>query len=177
MNAGDWLVYYSPTTNFPDGAFTALGRVVGDNAYAFDMGEGFVPYRRDVVYRKEVREVPVRTVAPELEFTSSRGNWGMLARRGHFEIGMADLHRIGIAMGARVDVFSMSAPRRLVGSTIRCELGERQSVFVRTASRTSCPKLSYSSSDAPARAPALPVHRARRTPGLSSPPLRPSTSR
>ncbi len=114
MNVGDWLVYYSPKTDFPDGAplraFTALGRVVGENAYAFDMGSGFVPYRRDIAYLKEVREVPIRDVASELEFITSRGNWGMLARRGHFEIEMADLHRIAIAMSARVNVISMSAP-------------------------------------------------------------------
>src|SRR5713226_9759858 len=57
MSVGDWLVYYSPKTDFPDGmplrAFTALGRVVGDRAYAFDMGGGFVPYRRDIAYVKE----------------------------------------------------------------------------------------------------------------------------
>ena len=117
MNVGDWLVYYSPKTDFPDGtplrAFTALGRVVGENAYAFDMGGGFVPYRRDIAYLKEVREVPIREVASDLKFITRRGNWGILARRGHFEIEIADLHRIGIAMGARVNVSSMSAPRAL----------------------------------------------------------------
>src|SRR5216683_753016 len=59
-------------------------------------------HRRDIAYLRDVREVPIRDVASELEFITSRGNWGMLARRGHFEIEMADLHRIGIAMGARV---------------------------------------------------------------------------
>src|SRR5205085_7742506 len=98
MNVGDWLVYYSPTTDFPGGAplraFTALGAVVGKHAYVFDMGDGFVPYRLDIAYRKEVCEVPVRSVASELEFITSRASWGMLARRGHFEIEMADLDRI-----------------------------------------------------------------------------------
>ena len=106
MNVGDWLVYYSPKTDFPDGAplraFTALGQIVGEDPYAFDMGGGFVPYRRDIAYLKGVSELPIRDVAPELEFTTSRANWGMLARRGHFEIEMADLHRIGTAMGARL---------------------------------------------------------------------------
>jgi len=121
MSVGDWLAYYSPRTDFPDGAplraFTALGRVVSENAYAFDMGNGFVAYRRDIAYLRDVREVPIRDVASELEFITSRGNWGMLARRGHFEIEMADLHRIGIAMGARVkrdldERGAMLAPRR-----------------------------------------------------------------
>jgi hypothetical protein len=104
MNVGDWLVYYSPKTEFPDGAplraFTALGRIVGDDVYAFDMGGGFVPYRRNVAYLKDVHDVPVRDVAAELEFVTKRANWGMLARRGHFEITMADLRRIAAAMGA-----------------------------------------------------------------------------
>ena len=105
MAVGDWLVYYSPRTAYPNGAplraFTALGQVVGETTYTFDMGGGFVPYRRDIAYVKEAREVPVSELAPHLEFIA-RGNWGMLARRGHFEIAMADLHRIAAAMGARV---------------------------------------------------------------------------
>src|SRR5262245_57221322 len=61
-------------------------------------GSGSVPYRRDVQYVKGAREVPVADVA--LSFVSDR-NWGMLARRGHFEIEMADLERIAAAMAPR----------------------------------------------------------------------------
>ena len=104
MSAGDWLVYYSPKTDFPDGepvrAFTALGRIVGDTVYAFDMGG---PCRRDVTYVKGVREVPVSSLASELSFIKSHPNWGMLAWRGHFEIEMADLDRIAAAMSTRID--------------------------------------------------------------------------
>ena len=103
MSVGDWLVYYSPRTAFPDGAplqaFTALGRVVGARAYTVDMGAGFVPYRRDVAYVNGVRDVPIREVGG-LEFVARRSGWGLLARRGHFEIAMADLRRIARAMGA-----------------------------------------------------------------------------
>jgi hypothetical protein len=106
MSVDDWLVYYSPTTEFPDGAplraFTALGRVVGEAAYRFDMGGGFVPYRRDIAYVKSVREVAIRDLAAELEFVRGRPSWGMLARRGHFEISLHDLRTIAVAMGARV---------------------------------------------------------------------------
>jgi EVE domain len=107
MNVGDWLVYYSPRTDFPDGAplraFTALGQIVGEEVYAFDMGGGFVPYRRDVAYLKGLREAPIRDVGSELAFVTRQANWGMLARRGHFEIDVADLYRIATAMGARLD--------------------------------------------------------------------------
>lgn len=104
MAVGDWLVYYSPRTDFPRGAplraFTALGRVVGERAYEVEMGRGFVPYRRDIAYVKGAREVPLRELASTLEFVTHRPGWGMLARRGHFEIGVRDLRRIAVAMGA-----------------------------------------------------------------------------
>jgi EVE domain-containing protein len=103
MGTGDWLVYYSPRTDYPSGAplraFTALGRVVGESAYEVDMGRGFVPYRRDIAYVKGTREVPLRDLASTLEFVTGRPSWGMLARRGHFEISLADLRRIAAAMG------------------------------------------------------------------------------
>jgi len=106
MRADDWLVYYSPTTELRSGAplraFTAFGRVVGDRPYAVDMGAGFVPYRLDVEYAREVRETPIRELGAELEFVRRHSNWGMLARRGLFEIGTADLHRIADAMGVSI---------------------------------------------------------------------------
>ena len=102
MAVGDWLVYYSPRTDFPRGAplraFTALGRVVGERAYEVEMGRGFVPYRRDIAYVKGAREVPLRELASTLEFVTGRPSWGLLARRGHFEIGVRDLRRIAVAM-------------------------------------------------------------------------------
>lgn len=101
MREGDLLVYYSPTTEFRAGeklqAFTALGRVRGDDAYRFDMGGGFVPFRRDVDYLGK-RVVPLDALRDRLAFTRN-GNWGMLARRGHFEITLEDASIIARAMG------------------------------------------------------------------------------
>jgi hypothetical protein len=101
MQPGDWLVYYSPATEMGGGAplraFTALGRVTGAAIYPFDMGGGFVPFRRDVAYER-VRETPLRALAPRLRFVSENPRWGMLARRGHFEIAMEDLEIIAAAM-------------------------------------------------------------------------------
>ena len=101
MNVGDWLVYYSPRTDFSDGeplrAFTAIGRIVGERVYTFDMGGGFVPYRRDVQYVKRARGFRRRS---DVEIHREQPQLGMLARRGHFEIEMADLEQIAIAMGA-----------------------------------------------------------------------------
>ena len=51
---GDWILYYSPRTKMRGGqvvqAFTAIGRIKNGEAYAFDMGNGFVPTRRDVAF-------------------------------------------------------------------------------------------------------------------------------
>ena len=77
-------------------------RIVGEDVYQVDMGGGFVPHRRDVAYRKAAREVPILDVAPGLEFVRARPSWGMLARRGHFEISMGDLRAIARAMGVRL---------------------------------------------------------------------------
>lgn len=99
MERGDYLVYYSPSTEFGGGeplrAFTAIGRVVGDAPYLFDMGGGFVPYRRDVAYF-DAELVTLASLRASLEF--ARGSWGMLARRGHFPIALDDVRRIANAM-------------------------------------------------------------------------------
>ncbi|MFT3926558.1 MAG: EVE domain-containing protein [Myxococcales bacterium] len=103
MNVGDYLVYYSPRTDMHAGeplrAFTALGKVSGQSVYPFDMGGGFVPKRRDITYAEVQRRVPVQDLNDELDFIREHANWGMLARRGHFEINLHDLHAIARAMG------------------------------------------------------------------------------
>lgn len=105
MRFGDWLVYYSPSTEFGGGAalraFTAIGQIVGDRAYEFDMGGGFVPFRRNVSYETGVRDVAVSDVASKLHFIQRNQNWGMLARRGHFEIDLHDFQVIAKAMRAQ----------------------------------------------------------------------------
>lgn len=102
MSVGDWLVYYSPTIEMggsPLRAFTAIGRVVGERTYRFDMGGGFVPHRLDVAYAPVQREVSARALAPRLHFVSNNPSWGVLARRGHFEIDLHDVEVIAEALG------------------------------------------------------------------------------
>jgi hypothetical protein len=103
MQPGDWLAYYSPTTEFRGGqplrAFTAIGRVLSADAYPFDMGGGFVPFRKDVAYARDTHEAEIDPLLPQLHFAQRTPNWGMLARRGHFEIDAHDLTVIATAMG------------------------------------------------------------------------------
>jgi hypothetical protein len=101
MRAGDWLIYYSPKTEMRADAprlqaFTALGRIVDDRVYAHDMGDGWVPHRRDVAYER-VRAVPLAALKTELHLVTRPG-WAMQLRRGHVELDAHDFQLIATAM-------------------------------------------------------------------------------
>jgi EVE domain-containing protein len=102
MHAGDWLIYYSPSTEMGGGqklqAFTALGQVLDERVYRHDMGGGFVPFRRDLRYER-VRPVPLAALADQLHLTA-RPNWGMALRRGHLPVDDHDFHLIAAALRA-----------------------------------------------------------------------------
>ncbi|MFD1881970.1 EVE domain-containing protein [Paracoccus pacificus] len=98
---GDTLIYYSPKTSYPDGAslkaFTAIGTVADRPPYQAEMGAGGMGYRIDVAWLPAT-ETPIAALTDRLEFT--RGNWGMLARRGLFPISTHDQDVIRAAMTA-----------------------------------------------------------------------------
>jgi hypothetical protein len=81
-------------------AFTAVGKVTGECSYPFDMGGGFVPYRRAVAYEQCGAPVPAKALAAQLHFMRSGSSWGVRARRGHFEIDLHDLEVIVRALRA-----------------------------------------------------------------------------
>ena len=100
MRRGDWLVYYSPAIEMggaPLRAFTAIGRIEDDEVCSFDMGGGFVPYRRRVRYAR-AHEVPLHTVQDRLDLCA-RPSWGIALRRGHLPLATGDLTTIAAAMG------------------------------------------------------------------------------
>lgn len=98
LQPADWLIYYSPKVSI-DGAalkaFTAIGRVTDRAPYPAEMLPGVTGYRRDIIWQ-QATETPIARLSDRLEFT--RGNWGMLARRGLFEISEADFQTIRTAM-------------------------------------------------------------------------------
>jgi hypothetical protein len=104
MQAGDILIYYSPTTELRAGeplrAFTAIGRIADEHVRRVEMEENFRPFRRDVHYFS-VAAVSLASLRGQLQFILDNENWGLLARRGHFEIGLPDMERIACAMGVR----------------------------------------------------------------------------
>ncbi|MDF3836075.1 EVE domain-containing protein, partial [Cupriavidus basilensis] len=104
MRPGDWLVYYSPSEEMggaPLRAFTAIGRIVDDEVFAFDMGGGFVPFRRRVGY-VDAMDVPMDMIKNELALCAAP-NWGMALRRGHLPLAPGDFAVIAAAMGADLE--------------------------------------------------------------------------
>ena len=101
MRVGDGVVYYSPKVEFEGNeklqAFTAIGEVTGENVYQFDMGSGFVPYRRDVKYMDCV-EAPIQPLIPALTFIKDKTSWGYMFRFGFFEIPKVDFDLIASQM-------------------------------------------------------------------------------
>jgi hypothetical protein len=101
MNPGDWLVYYSPRTDFAKGeplqAFTAIGQVEDDRVYEYRMSDSFVSFRRNIRYTN-CKETKIGSLLEQLSFTRGNRNWGYLFRLGHFEIGREDFMTISGAM-------------------------------------------------------------------------------
>lgn len=100
MHRGDWLVYYSPRAEMGGPsirAFTAIGNIIEEEVFPFDMGGGFVPFRRRVRYL-HVNEVPLDVLKAQLKLCS-RPNWGIALRRGHLPLEKTDLVTIARAMG------------------------------------------------------------------------------
>lgn len=102
MNVGDYLIYYSSKEslkeNKPSQKFTAIGRVVDDKVYQFDMGNGFVPFRRNLNFIKCI-ETPIRPLITELSFIKNKERWGYPFRYGHLEIIDVDFKLISKQMG------------------------------------------------------------------------------
>lgn len=102
--AGDGVVYYSPSTVMggKDGlcAFTAIGRVREGDPYQFEMGGGFCPLRRNVVWAAS-EETPIATFLGRLDFTAAR-NWGYQLRLGLCPLSEHDFRMIAEAMGAEM---------------------------------------------------------------------------
>jgi EVE domain-containing protein len=109
LQAGDWLIYYSPSVEIGGAAlraFTAIGRVEDDRVFAFDMGGGFVPFRRRVRYL-DATSAPLAPLAPRLELCA-RPSWGMALRRGLLPLSLADLAVVAGAMGVRLDASELA---------------------------------------------------------------------
>lgn len=101
MARDDWIAFYSPKTDYPDGAplqaFTAIGRVVDDDVYQVDLDPEFQPWRRAVEFVPCV-ETPIRPLLDELGFIVDKARWGYRFRTGVFAIDEHDFEVIRAAM-------------------------------------------------------------------------------
>jgi predicted RNA-binding protein len=104
MARGDWIICYSPKTEYPDGqslqAFTAIGRVADDEPYQADLGTEFRPWRR-VVEFLDCTEAPIRPLIDRLDFIEDKKRWGYKFRLGLFRIDDRDRDVIRAAMSNR----------------------------------------------------------------------------
>ena len=101
MNAGDWLIYYSPKISLSGDnkcqCFTAIGIVKDDKIYRFEMSKDFIPNRRNVDYKK-CKEVSILPLIDKLSFIEDKKHWGYKFRFGILEIPEADFKLISNLM-------------------------------------------------------------------------------
>ncbi len=97
MARGDWIIFYSPKTVYPDGeplqAFTAIGQVADDEPYQAEMAQDAQAWRRNVDFL-ECEETPIRPLLEKLEFIQDKSRWGYKFRAGVFEIDDRDFELI-----------------------------------------------------------------------------------
>ncbi len=102
LTPGDGLIYYAPREKIRERArlqcFCALGVVRPGQIYQVQQRPGFWPFRRDVAYLPP-HDAPITPLLPQLEFAAGAVHWGLLMRRGLFEITEADFRRVAYAMG------------------------------------------------------------------------------
>jgi hypothetical protein len=101
MARGDWIVFYSPRTDYPDGAplqaFTAIGQVCDDAPYQAEMTPDFHPWRRAVDF-EVCDEAPIQPLLDDLDFVEDKKRWGYRFRFGVFQIDQHDFEVIRSAM-------------------------------------------------------------------------------
>ncbi|ECU9164114.1 TPA: EVE domain-containing protein [Salmonella enterica] len=99
-SAGDEVFIYCPRSEMGGGDVlkTVEFHCVfnNDDVYQVEQFPGFTPHRKDVVFNRHARPVVLKEVEG-LVFTAD-SHWGMLARRGFFEIGPHDAYLLREAM-------------------------------------------------------------------------------
>jgi len=109
LQKGDFLVFYSPKTQYQHGivlqTFTALGEIIDINPYQVEDSECFHPWRRNLRFL-ESREAPIRPLIDKLTFIQDPKRWGYPFRRGLFEISALDFRCIAGAMTCDLHEFT-----------------------------------------------------------------------
>ncbi len=107
MGKGDYIVFYSPKTNFQDGKpllkLTAIGMCMDEKPYEAKMSPDFHPWRRDIKFLK-CEEVSIKNLINDLSFIKDKQKWGFPFRRGMFEIPKHDFLIIADVMGVEIKI-------------------------------------------------------------------------
>lgn len=105
LKPNDLFVYYSPTTTFRGQyklqSFTAIGKIKESEPYQVDMGNGFCPFRRDVLWFLS-QEVSIIPLLNQLDLTRNKKNWSYPFRLGLIGISEQDMQLIAQAMQANI---------------------------------------------------------------------------
>ena len=106
LGKGDYLVFYSPKTEYKVGAplqaFTGIGRILDEVPYQVEMAPDFHPWRRKLKF-EEHTEAPIQTLIENLDFIKDKRHWGYPFRRGLFEVTQSDFKLIANAMDVQID--------------------------------------------------------------------------
>ena len=101
MRPGDWVLFYSPKLEYEKPEkyqqFTAIAQIADDRIYQHDMGDGFIPYRRNVRFLP-ARDVPIRPLIDALTFIQDKSHWGAPFRFGTLQIPEEDFKLIAREM-------------------------------------------------------------------------------
>jgi predicted RNA-binding protein len=97
MNVGDYLLVYSSKITMEGNEkcqkFTAVGQVIDDEVYPFQMAENFRPFRRNIKFI-ECENISIIPLIDELEFIPNKKSWGYPFRFGFLEIKENDFNLI-----------------------------------------------------------------------------------
>jgi len=101
MKKEDFVIYYSgkQTLGKEDKCqeFTALGKVMDDEVYQFQVTEDFCPSRRNIEFLPS-KEVSILPLINDLDFIQNKKSWGYPFRFGFFEINQHDFDLISSKM-------------------------------------------------------------------------------
>src|SRR6476620_1276891 len=119
MARGDWIIFYSPRTAYPDGeplqAFTAIGRVRTGTVYQQTLSAEFRPFRVDVDYLLS-QPAPIKPLIAQLSFIRSKTHWGAAFRFGMLRIPEGDFALIAAAMRCEL---AIAQPQDSLLATVR----------------------------------------------------------
>lgn len=101
MKKDDFIIYYSgkQTINKPEKCqeFTALGKVIDDEVYSFQVSEDFCPSRRKIEFLK-CTDISILPLIDQLDFIQNKKSWGYPFHFGFFEINQHDFDLISSHM-------------------------------------------------------------------------------